>query len=90
MLRDDNSMSEIAGAILGRCRLRRVVPSVSGKADRVQPEARELTSYIQEILDCDRIILEQVKQELHHSIVEPAFCSRVAARALRQDLCRER
>ena len=36
----------------------------------IDPETRELKSYIQEILDGDRIILEQVKPELHQSIVE--------------------
>ena len=35
----------------------------------IDPETRELKSYIQEILDGDRIILEQVKPELHQSIV---------------------
>ena len=36
----------------------------------IDPETRELKSYIPEILDGDRIILEQVKPELHQSIVE--------------------
>ena len=36
----------------------------------IDPETRELRSYITEILDGDRIILEQVKPELHQSIVE--------------------
>ncbi len=36
----------------------------------IDPETRELKSYITEILDGDRMILEQVKPELHQSIVE--------------------
>ena len=36
----------------------------------IDPETRELKSYIHEILEDDRIILEQVKPELHQSIVE--------------------
>ena len=36
----------------------------------IDPETRELRSYITEILDGERMILEQVKPELHQSIVE--------------------
>src|SRR5918911_201180 len=36
----------------------------------IDPESRELRSYITEILDGDRMVLEQVKPELHQSIVE--------------------
>ena len=36
----------------------------------IDPESRELRSYITEILDGERMILEQVKPELHQSIVE--------------------
>ncbi|MDQ6886657.1 MAG: carboxylate-amine ligase [Gemmatimonadota bacterium] len=36
----------------------------------IDPETRELRSYITEILDGDHLILEQVKPELHQSIVE--------------------
>src|ERR671936_2793511 len=36
----------------------------------IDPETRELRSYITEILDGDSITLEQVKPELHQSIVE--------------------
>ena len=36
----------------------------------IDPETRELKSYITEILDGDRLILEQVKPELHQSMVE--------------------
>ena len=36
----------------------------------IDPETRELRSYITEILEGDRITLEQVKPELHQSIVE--------------------
>ena len=36
----------------------------------IDPETRELRSYITEILDGDHIVLEQVKPELHQSIVE--------------------
>ncbi|MGI8498132.1 MAG: carboxylate-amine ligase [Gemmatimonadaceae bacterium] len=36
----------------------------------IDPDSRELRSYITEILDGDHLILEQVKPELHQSIVE--------------------
>jgi carboxylate-amine ligase len=36
----------------------------------IDPETRELRSYITEILDGERMVLEQVKPELHQSIVE--------------------
>ncbi len=36
----------------------------------IDPHTRELRSYITEILDGDHLILEQVKPELHQSIVE--------------------
>lgn len=36
----------------------------------IDPETRELRSYITEILDGDKMVLEQVKPELHQSIVE--------------------
>lgn len=36
----------------------------------IDPKTRELRSYITEILDGDRLILEQVKPELHQSILE--------------------
>jgi carboxylate-amine ligase len=36
----------------------------------IDPNTRELRSYITEILDGDRLILEQVKPELHQSILE--------------------
>jgi carboxylate-amine ligase len=36
----------------------------------IDPETRELRSYITEILEGDHLVLEQVKPELHQSIVE--------------------
>ena len=36
----------------------------------IDPETRELRSYITEILEDDHIVLEQVKPELHQSIIE--------------------
>ena len=36
----------------------------------IDPKTRELTSYITQILEADHRFLEQVKPELHQSIVE--------------------
>src|SRR5687768_18338427 len=36
----------------------------------IDPVTRELKSYITEILKCDSLILEEVKPELHQSMVE--------------------
>jgi glutamate---cysteine ligase / carboxylate-amine ligase len=46
----------------------------------IDPVTRELRSYIREILQEDHIILEQVKPELHQSIVEvgTAVCQMAA------------
>src|SRR3982750_3126690 len=36
----------------------------------IDPETRELKSYITEILACDKLVLDEVKPELHQSMIE--------------------
>src|SRR2546430_1166360 len=56
----------------------------------IDPETRELKSYITEILSGDSMILDEVKPELHQSMVE--IGSRVCAtpQAVREELVRLR
>ena len=59
----------------------------------IDPETRELKSYITEILQGDKVILDEVKPELHQSMVEigskvcrtPRSCARARAPARHGD-----
>lgn len=52
----------------------------------IDPESRELRSYIREILQDDHVILEQVKPELHQSIVEVGTGVHQTAAEAKRDL----
>ncbi|HEU5422154.1 MAG TPA: carboxylate-amine ligase [Nitrolancea sp.] len=56
----------------------------------IDPETRELRSYIREILQDDHVVLEQVKPELHQSIVEVGTEVWETAADAREDLIRLR